>query len=966
MSRFSIKYKVREGDTYENLLQRFGSTLANAGIYGDEDLVINKEFNLGVNTREEAELLQKKDLEYQRNINKGIRQKNAKSFDAFWEQHGNDIMAQYGRDLTPEYATKFKDRLRKEYVSGSNSIQGLHDKAAQIQKEFWDGTFSNATTKQDMVRNAKEIQKNPTGANLRTIGYDNSGLQVKNQAQVEKELGRKLTDQERQHLGQHVEDYQNFLKLGKGKTYQDYLKYLEGEHKSAESTKDLTRNIATGITLGAAGLGAGQVLSGVNLIPESVKTIAGNVVRPIWNPIKTIGKDMVYHTIKNFIAPQVISYGAEKTMDYTNNQGWTNFDDTTKDLLATTLGFTAGTFGVDYLKNRITKGLLNSGKGYLLESGSKWSNLLNEQLKHKYTSLDGVHFNIPRNLSFATEKAKDNAKKEIIKQIKNLGVYTGTNLATYGLPEMVPGLGQYASHKFTGKSLGENLEQYTGIDSALGDMLLEGILSSGSEAYKHGFEYTKASMSGGKKGFRNNWNYFKDHAGRTDDDFNYVSKHPILGRLNAIRRALTLDPGHNYQMAIEASPNKLAGTQNYTPYKEGDVSPLQYLRYWFSGDAEHLGGKLQESGSFMLGNRDTSTGNTVEKLAKSFSLNDGRFENGRRMKIVTAPGQNVEQVLTGGSFMNMNTGKYEPIFIDGQINPNITKGRYSSRNNVFLDMDKNTNKGTMLDIDGHNEIKIRTADGKYGYLHLDVVGPGSGATGGGVLTQTLSQMNSKEIQPVVSITLSGNRRLNSGNSKSGINQVVKGMDTDFSDIDDFVLTLENMDSDNIVQRFGQKDENGNYINEEYGKLVEYKKAKEAERKANRQLAEKYKKGDLTEKQIKGLEKRRDNAAKKEEQVKLEEAEKAKKKLVKKDKSKVQEKTSEEKPKKKKATKAPSIDSATYNRAISWAKRENKPSKWNPLYLFNRDRRAYNKVSKEIIEKMNTGDVTNMGIQMYGL
>jgi hypothetical protein len=45
-----------------------------------------------------------------------------------------------------------------------------------------------------MVHNAKEIQKNPTGANLRTVGYDNSGLQVRNQAQVEKELGRKLTD----------------------------------------------------------------------------------------------------------------------------------------------------------------------------------------------------------------------------------------------------------------------------------------------------------------------------------------------------------------------------------------------------------------------------------------------------------------------------------------------------------------------------------------------------------------------------------------------------------------------------------------------------------------------------------------------------------------------------------------------------------------------------------------------------
>lgn len=31
MSRFKVKYKVREGDSYENLVQRFGPTiLANA------------------------------------------------------------------------------------------------------------------------------------------------------------------------------------------------------------------------------------------------------------------------------------------------------------------------------------------------------------------------------------------------------------------------------------------------------------------------------------------------------------------------------------------------------------------------------------------------------------------------------------------------------------------------------------------------------------------------------------------------------------------------------------------------------------------------------------------------------------------------------------------------------------------------------------------------------------------------
>jgi hypothetical protein len=58
MSKFNIKYKLREGDTYENLVQRFGpNVLTSAGIYGDEDLVNNKEFTLTTDTREEAELL---------------------------------------------------------------------------------------------------------------------------------------------------------------------------------------------------------------------------------------------------------------------------------------------------------------------------------------------------------------------------------------------------------------------------------------------------------------------------------------------------------------------------------------------------------------------------------------------------------------------------------------------------------------------------------------------------------------------------------------------------------------------------------------------------------------------------------------------------------------------------------------------------------------------------------------------
>lgn len=943
MSRFSVKYKLREGDNYENLVQRFGpNVLASAGIYGDEDLANNNEVILTTNTREEAELLQKKDLDYQRTSNKKILQKNANTFDQYWKENGSDIIARYGRGLDPEYAQKFKERLRREYISGNNSIKALQDKAAQIQQEFWDGTFYNNVTKQDMLHDAQEMQKNPISTKLRTIGYDNSGLQVRNQAQVEQELGRPLTEQERQHLGQHAEDYQNFVKLGKGKTYQDYLKYLEGEHKSAESTRDLTRNIATGITLVAAGLGAGQALSGVNLVPESVKTVAGNMVRPVWNPIKTIGKDMIYHPIENFVAPQALSYGAEKGMDYTNSKGWTNFEDSEKDLISTTLGFATGKFGIDFARDKISKGLVKAGKGYLYDSGSKVGNVLGNQLKSKYTSLHGVRFNTPTNFNIVDPKSR----KELIKQAKNLGTWAGTNFMTYGVPEIVPGAGQYLSYKTTGKSLGENLEDYTGINSAVGDMLLEGALSAGADAYKHGLEYTKASMSGGKKGFSENWKYLTTQAGRTDDDFKYAQKHPILGKLNMVRRMITLDPGDNYQMSTIESFGKGHGSTKYTPYSKSDVSPLKFVKYWFSGDDADLAGKLQRRGSVMIGDSDTTKGNPLEKLIKGWGTqNDGRFEVGQRANIVTTP--EIEEVLNTADFYNMQTGKYEPLFVNGEISPNLKYGSYSSRNNVLLDGAKNENggyRGTMLDIDGHNEVKIRTADGKFGYMHRDLIGPGSGGTGGGMFTRILSNLNSREAVPTYSITLSGNRRLYGTADKQGLRGVTKIMHPEFSDTDDFVLTLENMGDSNIKARFGQKDENGEYINDAYRKISEYKANMNSKIERGKNNIERFRRGELDETQKKWLDRKIQNAQKKQHSIDTGQAE-----------APIEDSKSAKK-------KKPELSARTYKRAKKWTEDR---SKWyTPSYWMQR--RAFKKTANRYALDQTTTPTAHRGIQTYGL
>lgn len=927
---FSLKYKLREGDNYENLASRFGTTvLSNAGIYGDEDLKKDQEYNFNVGTREEAELIQKKDLDYQKQNNAAVRQRNTTKFDDFWKEHGNDFMAQYGRDLSPENATKFKDRIRREYISGSNSIQNLHDKAARIQKEFWDGTFSNATAKQDMLHNAREIQKNPVGANLRTIGYDNSGLQTKGQSDIEKELGRSLTESERKQVASHYDDYQNFRKLGKGNSYQDYLRYLDSEHRSAQSTRDLTRDIATGITLGASGLGAAQTLvsSGAQLMPSFVKNI---------------GKDMLLHPIENFVAPQVISQGAEKAIDYSNAKGWTNINDSEKELLSTTIGFSTGKFGVDFARDKISKGLVKAGKGYLYDSGSKVGDVLSHQLKNKYTSLHGVRFKTPTSFNVKDPETR----KELIKQAKNLGTWAGTNFVTYGVPEIVPGAGQYISHKTTGKSLGENLEQYTGINSTIGDMLFEGALSSGADAYKHGLEYTKASMSGGKKGFSENWKYLTTQAGRTDNDYKFAQKHPVLGKLNAIRRMIMLEPGNNYQMATIESFGKGHGSTKYTPYAEGDVSPVKFVKHWFSGDEQDLAGKLQKSGSVMIGDGDATKGNTLEKLTKGWGTqNDGRFEVGQRTNIVTTPG--TEEVLNTADFYNMRTGKYEPLFVNGEINPNFNSGTYSSRNNVLLDPTK-TNaggyKGTMLDIDGHSEVKIRTKDGKFGYLHRDLIGPGSGGTGGGVMTRILSNLNSREAVPTYSITLSGNRRLFGNTDKNGLRGVTKIMHPEFSDTDDFVLTLENMGDANIKARFGQKDENGEYINDAYKKISEYKANTDAEIKKGKANVERFRKGELDESQKKWLDRKITNAKKKQYDI---------------DTGQTEAPVENSKTSKKKK---PELSVKTYERAKEWTEDR---SKWyTPSYW--KQRSAFKKTAKRYALDQTTTSAAHRGIQAYGL
>lgn len=141
--KYSFKYKLRSGDNYENLSQRFGtSLLGNAGIFGDEDLKKDYEYTFNVNSREEAETAQKKDLEYQTKRNQAIaRRKNEKSFDTWWNQNGENFLVRHFKNeyTDPQSGEKIRQRLREQYVQGGGDINDIMEKYQLREDAFWQG-----------------------------------------------------------------------------------------------------------------------------------------------------------------------------------------------------------------------------------------------------------------------------------------------------------------------------------------------------------------------------------------------------------------------------------------------------------------------------------------------------------------------------------------------------------------------------------------------------------------------------------------------------------------------------------------------------------------------------------------------------------------------------------------------------------------------------------------------------------
>lgn len=107
--------------------------------------------------------------------------------------------------------------------------------------------------------------------------YDKEQTAKKKSAQSFKDLHAK--DEDYGDLTQHqVNDYQNFKKQGLGNSVQDFKAYKEKEHKSAESTKDLTKKAGYGIVGMSAAL---PVLANPAGLARLVQSPVGSIARSV-------------------------------------------------------------------------------------------------------------------------------------------------------------------------------------------------------------------------------------------------------------------------------------------------------------------------------------------------------------------------------------------------------------------------------------------------------------------------------------------------------------------------------------------------------------------------------------------------------------------------------------------------------------------------------------------------------------
>lgn len=143
--------------------------------------------------------------------------------------------------------------------------------------------------------------------------YDKEQAAKKKSAQSFKDLHAK--DEDYGDLTQHqINDYQNFKKQGLGNSVQDFKAYKEKEHKSAESTKDLTKKAGYGIVGMSAAL---PVLANPAALSQATKFTVKQLPWMIGSEVANKGLDTVAEDNENSWANNRYIRGAANAIGMT-------------------------------------------------------------------------------------------------------------------------------------------------------------------------------------------------------------------------------------------------------------------------------------------------------------------------------------------------------------------------------------------------------------------------------------------------------------------------------------------------------------------------------------------------------------------------------------------------------------------------------------------------------------------------
>ena len=141
-------------------------------------------------------------------------------------------------------------KVGQELFWETDDVQGVKDRMVNIEK----------------IRLANEAKKNQTR-------YDPKIREEQN-----KKLKEFTKEEDYGDLTQHqIRDYQNFKKMGLGKTVEDFKTYKQNESKSAQATRDNALKLGTGVMAGATAsalASSGVVQSAPRFIPHAVKFAA--------------------------------------------------------------------------------------------------------------------------------------------------------------------------------------------------------------------------------------------------------------------------------------------------------------------------------------------------------------------------------------------------------------------------------------------------------------------------------------------------------------------------------------------------------------------------------------------------------------------------------------------------------------------------------------------------------------------